>query len=270
MLLTRIITAALALVVIVPALVWGGVIGVTLLVALFSTIAAWELVRCFPAIKTAYSKVIVILLGIGCVAGFTFLPYRSIPAILTWLPLLVLLIHLFLYNRIQDTIESASQMAFIPFYAVVPLCHAISLRKLELGVAWVFFVLVVNCLGDASAYFVGKYYGKHRFSKQVSPGKTLEGLAGGLLGNYLGMFIMKLLVMDLAPITLLAKLTLVIAIMGPLGDLCASAIKRRLGIKDFGHIMPGHGGVLDRADSLIPVFPAAFYFLVISGWVVPI
>jgi phosphatidate cytidylyltransferase len=269
MLLTRIITALAALVIIVPALGWGGVPGVSLLVLVFSTISAWELARCFPAIKTWYSRSIVIALGIGCVAGFRFLPYAMIPAVLVWLPLLILLLHLFLYNHIRDTIESAGQMAFIPFYVVIPLCHAISLRKLDFGIAWVFFVLVVNCLGDAGAYFAGKNFGKHRFSKSVSPGKTVEGLVGGLIGNYVGMLIIKLIVMDLAPIALLAKLTLLIAVMGPLGDLCASAIKRRLGIKDFGHIMPGHGGVLDRADSLIMVFPAAFYFLVISGWVVP-
>jgi len=67
----------------------------------------------------------------------------------------------------------------------------------------------------------------------------------------------------------LAQLTVLLAIAGPFGDLCASAFKRRLAIKDFGSILPGHGGVMDRADSLILAFPTAFYFLILSGNAIP-
>jgi phosphatidate cytidylyltransferase len=156
-------------------------------------------------------------------------------------------------------------MIFVLAYVSIPLAHAILLRRLEFGIAWVFFVLVVICLGDAGAYFAGKYRGRHRFSANVSPSKTIEGLLGGVAGNFAGMLIIKLIFLDLAPWGTLARLTVLLAVAGPLGDLAASAIKRRLKIKDFGTIFPGHGGVLDRADSLIPAFPAAYYFLVLSG-----
>jgi len=149
------------------------------------------------------------------------------------------------------------------------LAHAILLRRLDNGIPLVFLVLVMISLGDAGAYFTGKYCGKHRFSKRVSPGKTVEGLAGGLAGCLAGMLIMKLIAPDLPAMGILLRLTVLLAIAGPLGDLVASAIKRKLDIKDYGCIMPGHGGVLDRADALIPAFPITYYFLILSGVAVP-
>jgi phosphatidate cytidylyltransferase len=94
----------------------------------------------------------------------------------------------------------------------------------------------------------------------------VEGLVGGLIGNLLGMVIMKVVVSNFPPLWDLLQLTIILAVVAPIGDLCASALKRRLAIKDFGSVIPGHGGVLDRADSLIPSFPVVFYFLSLSGY----
>ncbi|HMK35574.1 MAG TPA: phosphatidate cytidylyltransferase [Desulfomonilaceae bacterium] len=269
MLVTRILTAAIAVAVLVPVLLWGRACGVTLLVAVCSGVAVWELARCFPGLKTALGKYLTLVLGLAIVACFYVLPYRALPAVLVGFPLVVLLIHLLLYNVIENTIESIGSMTFILAYAVIPLGHAILLSRLDTGIAWVFFVLVVICLGDAAAYFTGKYFGKHRFSGNVSPSKTIEGLIGGVAGNFLGMLIMEVCAPGLPPVGTLAKITILLAIMGPLGDLCASAVKRRLLIKDFGATLPGHGGIMDRADSLIFAFPAVFHYLVIAVWSIP-
>jgi phosphatidate cytidylyltransferase len=269
MLVTRIISAAIAAAVLIPTLIWGRVAGVTLLVAVFGGIAAWELARCFPSLKSFPGKEITLILSLALVACFYALPYRALPAVLVGFPLVVLFIHLLLYNVIENTIDSVGSMVFVPAYAIVPLGHAILLSRLDMGIAWVLFVIVVVCLGDAGAYFAGKYCGKHRFSANVSPSKTIEGLVGGVAGNFLGMLIMEVCAPGLPHIAILAKMTLLLAVMGPLGDLCASALKRRMQIKDFGAIMPGHGGVMDRADSLIFAFPAAFHYLVICVWFVP-
>jgi phosphatidate cytidylyltransferase len=269
MLLTRIITAAVAVAILVPVVVWGRVQGVAVLVAVFSGIAVWELARSLPGLKGFPRQQLTLLLGLAIVAAFYALPYKAVPAVLVWFPLLVVVLHLLLYNVIENTVESVGQMIFAPAYAVVPLCHAILLERLEDGTAWVFFVLVVVCLGDAGAYFTGKYRGKHRFSAKVSPSKTVEGLVGGVVGNFVGMLIMKLVQPDLPSLLVLSQLTLLLAVAGPFGDLCASAVKRRLAIKDFGTLLPGHGGVMDRADSLILAFPAAFHFLILSGHAIP-
>ena len=269
MLRDRVISAAVVIAILVPILVFGGVIGVALLVTVFSAVAARELSRRLSALNTSPGKELVLALSVGVAAAFYFLPVPAVPAAVVWLPLLVLLLHLFLYNSIEQTTESSSQMIFVTTYVAIPLGHAILLRRLDMGTAWVFFVLVVVCLGDASAYFTGKYCGKHHFSKRVSPGKTVEGLFGGVAGCLVGMLVMNAAAPGLAPLATVFQAALLLAIVGPLGDLIASALKRRLGVKDFGSIMPGHGGVLDRADALITGFPAVYYYLVLTGSAVP-
>ncbi len=269
MLRDRVITAVIAIAIIVPIFLFGGVEGVALLVAVFGGIALWELARSLPALKSPPGWELTVALGLGMVVAFYACPPGALMAALIWLPLVVLLIHLFLYERIERTVDSASQMLFAIMYVIVPLSHAILVRRLDLGVPWILFIMVVICLGDAGAYFVGRSYGKHRFSAKVSPSKTVEGLGGGVAGNLLGMMASKLLFPELPTFEVLLVLTLLLAIAGPLGDLIASAIKRRLAIKDYGSIMPGHGGVMDRADSLILAFPTTYYFLLAAHSVSP-
>ncbi|MDQ7784273.1 MAG: phosphatidate cytidylyltransferase [Desulfomonilaceae bacterium] len=270
MLRDRVKTAVIAIAILVPPLLWGGVAGVTLLVAIFGGVAVWELTRSLTTIKSSPAVQLTVLIFLGVVAAFHLFSIYGVVAAVVLLPLFVLLLHLFLFDTLKQTVESSAQMIFVCVYVGVPLAHAILLRRLDDGVSLVFLVLVVISLGDAGAYFAGKYYGKHRFSKRISPGKTVEGLAGSLAGCLAGMLIMKLIAPNLPTLDVLLRLTVLLAIVGPLGDLAASAIKRKLDIKDYGSIMPGHGGVLDRADALIPAFPTTYYFLILSGIAVPL
>jgi phosphatidate cytidylyltransferase len=264
MLRARILTAAVLVAILLPTILFGGVVGLAAAVLVFSQIALWEMTSCLPPLRSKLGRALTLALGVAITAGVTFLPDRAMLMAVAVFPLLVLTAHVILYHKVENTIDSVSNMVFALGYVAVPLGHAILLRRLEHGAAWILFVIVVIALGDAGAYFAGKYMGKRKFSKSISPSKTIEGLIGGLAGNLAGMVVIKVLFPDLPGLTYLVPLTLLLAVVGPVGDLCASAIKRRLQIKDYGTVFPGHGGVMDRADSLIPAFPTAYYFLILT------
>jgi phosphatidate cytidylyltransferase len=269
MLRDRLITAGVIIVFLVPPILFGGPCGVAILVAILGGLAVWELARVLPGLKTHALSGLTVALGLLIVAAFLAFTSDTLMAVIVGFPLIVLILHLVLFHHIENTLQSAPQMIFALAYVIVPLGHAILLRRLDMGVEWILFVLLVICLGDAGAYFAGKYYGSHRFSTSVSPSKTVEGLVGGVAGNFLAMLAVKAVFSDLPSLKVLLCLTLLLALAGPAGDLCASALKRRLEIKDFGTILPGHGGVLDRADSLILAFPTTYYFLLLGGYSVP-
>ena len=108
-------------------------------------------------------------------------------------------------------------------------------------------------MGDTFALFIGRKWGKRPFSPRVSPNKTLEGALGGLLGSIvcaLGLHLIYAIFTDVPPIWHPALVGLIGGILGQIGDLVASLEKRHCGIKDFGHLFPGHGGMMDRLDSV--------------------
>jgi phosphatidate cytidylyltransferase len=121
-------------------------------------------------------------------------------------------------------------------------------------------VVLVVAVNDAGALFAGRRFGRRPLAPDISPGKTVEGVVGGGVAGiavaWLGLGIIGLAPWDSGSAIALG---LVVAVMAPLGDLCESMIKRDLGVKDMGNVLPGHGGLLDRFDSLLFVLPAAYY-----------
>lgn len=134
------------------------------------------------------------------------------------------------------------------------------------GRAWVTFVLVVIMAGDSSAYFIGKRFGTRKLAPTLSPGKTIEGAVAYLLGSMvIGVAARSVLALPAGLIEILL-LSLALSMLGQIGDLFESLIKRTFTVKDAGGLLPGHGGVLDRLDSLIfPVVFATFYLKVIHS-----
>lgn len=140
--------------------------------------------------------------------------------------------------------------------------HLIRLRQLSQGVYWMFFLLAVIWLGDTGAYTFGKLFGKHKLIPSISPGKTIEGSIGGLLFGMLGGLVVKLLWLDILGWTHFVILTVTLGIVGQIGDLCESLLKRNAGVKDSGNLIPGHGGIFDRCDSLVLATPVLYYYIV--------
>ena len=135
----------------------------------------------------------------------------------------------------------------------------------ENGLANVILIFFGSWITDSCAYFTGVFLGKHKLSPVISPKKTIEGAIGGVLGTAIILFAYAYAVSYFTNIDLnylsVIVLGIICGIVSQIGDLCASAVKREYGIKDYGNLMPGHGGVLDRFDSILLVAPVVYIYI---------
>lgn len=159
-------------------------------------------------------------------------------------------------NNLREILPGTAAALFGALYTCLPWHFARSLRAES--VHWLFFALALNWSGDSVAYYTGRAFGKHRLAPVVSPKKSWEGAAGSIAGSvifgvlYMGYF------QPLIPAWKVMAIAVLANIAGQLGDLAESAMKRGAGVKDSGHILPGHGGLLDRVDSSLFALPVVF------------
>jgi phosphatidate cytidylyltransferase len=146
-----------------------------------------------------------------------------------------------------------------PVYVGGTLAAVALVREFEPTGAWVLLTMVLAWGSDTSAYFVGRKFGKTKLAPRISPKKTLEGSAGGLLASVVGAVIMSFFLPGLGPVDAVA-LGILAGGAGQAGDLMMSVLKRSSGVKDSGGILPGHGGILDRVDALAFTAPATWAF----------
>lgn len=144
----------------------------------------------------------------------------------------------------------------------------VALKSLPSGHWLLIWLISIVVLADTGAYFAGRRWGKHKLAPTVSPGKTWEGFVGGLTCNLVVTLLAALLVLDLTMMELVGFLLTAVLTSGAsvLGDLCESMFKRDRGIKDSGTILPGHGGIMDRIDSLTAATPVFALCLIGMGW----
>ena len=144
------------------------------------------------------------------------------------------------------------------------LSYLVALRGLDAGRNWVFFALFTTWASDTTAFFIGRKLGRHKLAPNISPGKTWEGATGGILGA----IIVSILFFTATPFHLpltywqAIPLSILVSIFGQVGDLVESLLKRNMGVKDSGKLMPGHGGVLDRMDSIIFAGIVVYYYVI--------
>lgn len=124
---------------------------------------------------------------------------------------------------------------------------------------WMFFAVAATGLGDTFAYLVGRSFGKHKLAPTISPAKTVEGLIGALVGGMVAAALLKIIFAAGIPWTATIILGSLVALLGALGDLSESLIKRGFGVKDSGTIIPGHGGILDRVDAVMFTGPFVYF-----------
>ena len=143
------------------------------------------------------------------------------------------------------------------------LSYFIALRGLDSGREWVFLAMFATFGSDTAAFFIGRALGKHHLAPRISPGKTWEGAVGGVFGSIIvSLFLVHFFSLPLGyGWTIL--LGLLVSILGQLGDLVESLLKRNMGVKDSGKLIPGHGGFLDRIDSVVIAGIVVYYFALI-------
>jgi phosphatidate cytidylyltransferase len=136
---------------------------------------------------------------------------------------------------------------------------ALPLLRREHGAWWVMVVFVVTFANDTGAYFAGRALGRHKLAPTISPGKTVEGAIGGLLMGVFALSVQRVFFFPGLTIFDVVVIGVAAGILGPAGDLTESMLKRAVGAKDSGRLIPGHGGILDRIDALL--FVGAYVFL---------
>ena len=200
----------------------------------------------------------ILALGFGVLLGLPIFFGSSVSSTITTGLLLLSYFSIYPFIR-SDLKESLTHLAWVilgGFYLGFLVPHWALLFRLPEGRAWVFFVLLVVMTGDSVAYFAGRAFSKRKLAPTISPGKTIAGSVGYIAGSVAAGVVSGHFLFSEPRHVELMGLSIMLAILGQVGDLFESWIKRVFAVKDAGGLLPGHGGVLDRLDSLI--FPAVF------------
>ncbi|MBI5428563.1 MAG: phosphatidate cytidylyltransferase [Nitrospinae bacterium] len=188
--------------------------------------------------------------------------------VLEWTALALLPIFAAWFLGKKDLRDAVPQIAYTllgVFYVGGLLGIFLPIRNMEAGRFLIFFLCVVIWMGDTAAYYAGRSFGKTPLAPSVSPKKTVEGAAAGVVGNLLGGTAAHLWFLGHVPLIHCLIVAAICGIIGQFGDLAESVLKRSAGVKDSGSLIPGHGGILDRMDSLMFAGPAFYFYL---RWIV--
>lgn len=269
---TRIIYGALVGVVFIGGLMTPKGIMLALMVSAMSAMGCFELLRATKVASHSglyvYPILAAALIPMGYWVGFGDWTVRA-AAILLMASLFFIGVRLYGTDR-----EVGAGEIMVCFFGglIIPLLYSalVQLREMDYGRYWVMIPVIAAFLTDTGAYFVGMFLGKHRGVTQVSPNKSLEGYIGGLVSGALFMLAYGLILQQCVGLTVSMPLLALYGVVGSaateLGDLSFSLVKRQNSIKDYGNLIPGHGGILDRFDSmafaaptillLVELFPA--------------
>ena len=261
MFLTRVLTAVVGLPIVLGIILFGPRLLYACFVEAFILLTLYEFFS-IAEFKAGKSLKWVAIIG-GLVLSISIVvnpDFATIPSFL------IILFMAFVLLSILLKVPSSDSAHWVAFYCLgliyigVCLTLIIPLRDLNNGPYLVILVLAATWANDTLAYITGKTIGRHKMAPSLSPSKTWEGFLGGLLGSILACYLMKSFFIQTIDTSAAILIGLASGIIGPIGDLFESLLKRAAGIKDSGNILPGHGGVLDRIDALIFNIPLFYFF----------
>lgn len=256
----RLLTAAVGIPVLALLILYGGETSFAVFIVLAAAAGLVEYYAMVLPGQMMVSRAIGLILGMTVAASFYFMD------VLTTCAMLVLCFFGFAFmcliqfgpgiSMAEVLSREVMGLIYVPFF----LGHLILIRHWNQGIIWTFFLLAVVFAGDTAAYYTGRVLGRHKLSPNISPRKTVEGAIGGLSANLVvGALFKRYCFVELSW-GIFIVLLFSLGILAQMGDLVESMIKRSVGLKDSGTLLPGHGGILDRIDALLFAAPALYYF----------
>lgn len=257
--LVRILSAIVGLPILLFFIYEGG-LAFALLVAALATVGLWEFAR-MSGVRQQF-LLIPVLLGVWLMLAGSYLGWSmwaSVGILFTFCVVFVAAILRYPYFTVEDIGVNLLGLVYIGW----TFSHLIAFAGMEDGRLLVLYLFVAIWGSDSGAYFVGRFLGRHKLCPRVSPKKTVEGAIGGIL-TAIALLALLNLYFGMLPPVLVAPLGAAISVVGQIGDLMESLIKRHYGVKDSGSLIPGHGGVLDRFDSVMLAAPVMYYGLLLA------
>jgi len=269
----RLITAAILIPILVACIIWLPIPYFDLLIAVVATLGAWEWTRFMqlatPAQRIFYLVIFVLALGSSWFVKMQYPDYVSYilyMALLWWFCAFLLIIT---YPQHESLRRNVLITGLIGLFVLVPCWLSIVVLRDEFqhGVYLVLYIFTIIAIADSGAYFGGRLWGRNKLAPKVSPGKTWEGVVSGMFCVViLALVCAKVLGLPLPDwryVSSFVAISVVTGLFSIMGDLTESLFKRQVGLKDSGKILPGHGGILDRIDSMTAAAPL---FVICIRW----
>lgn len=266
---TRVLSSVVLVILSLATILTGGyVLAATLL--LLACVAYHELMKacklCGAAGRLSLLEGAGYLGIIGYYLTVVFVPNKNY-LFMAWMLILMMFMFVYVFSFPKYHSEQIMSAFFCTVYAPLMLSFIYLVRELPYGIYTVWMIFISSWICDTCAYLVGSCIGKHKLASVLSPKKSVEGAIGGIAGSALvgalyGYFVVEPVIKEQQITWLFVLISAVGAVISQVGDLAASAIKRNQEIKDYGKLIPGHGGVMDRFDSVIFTAPM-IYFLVL-------
>ncbi len=261
----RLLTAVVVVPVLIAAIEWRNPIGVWAIVIVATGIGLREWTGMTMKGADTVERAVVVLIGCAVGAELYWIGDTAFALTLAGAAIATLLFFLFRYRDIEAV--AVRMIAALAGYVYVALLLAyLALAKARPagdGAKWVYIMLTVAWLSDTGAYFAGRFLGPlwpRKLYPSVSPKKTVIGMFGGIGGSYLALLIAKLWYFPSLSWADTVLIAVPANLLGQMGDLVESLVKRSVGVKDSGALLPGHGGMLDRIDALLFVAPAVYAY----------
>jgi phosphatidate cytidylyltransferase len=262
----RLLTAAAVVPVLIGAILWSNPLAVWAVVLVATAIGLREFYEMTLAGRPALERGVAVTLGLGVaqVAYFREGDGAALCGALAAATVVSFSFYLFAYGEVESVARRVSAALAGVLYVGILLTYVALLKKRGAdGGAWVLVTLTVTWFGDTGAYFAGRGLGRsfpRKLYEAVSPNKTVVGALGGLGGSLLAMVVAKLWYLRSLTWADCALVALPAGALGQVGDLCESLLKRSVGVKDSGRLLPGHGGLLDRVDALLFCAPYVYLY----------